>query len=58
MKTKALTIRIEEDLRQFITDYATANYTTVSHLLIQYIVSLKQKQAPVEGGTLKDREVE
>ena len=55
MKTKSLTIRIEEDLRQFITDYANANYTTVSHLLIQYIVSLKQKQISVEERSSQKR---
>jgi len=36
-------IRIDQELKDFIAFYAKANHTTISRILIDYIVTLKKK---------------
>ena len=42
MKTR-IDIRIDPELKDFLTAYAKANYTTVSRIFVDYVVGLKKR---------------
>jgi uncharacterized protein (DUF1778 family) len=44
MKTR-IDLRVDKDLKDFIQAYARDNHTTVSHILIDYMVRLKKRHA-------------
>ena len=44
MKTR-IDIRIDPELKDFLVLYAKTNHTTISRILIDYIVQLKKKHA-------------
>ena len=46
MKTR-IDIRIDKDLKDFLQRYAEANHSTISRILIDYIVRLKKNHAPL-----------
>ena len=42
MKTR-IDIRIDPELKDFLTAYAKANYTTVSRIFVDYVARLKKR---------------